>query len=410
MGGHHPPSNITVKDDDSVRLSPGLDSVRKFSMYIGFGGLGLAILLSFFVASGGSHFFHSYLLNFAFFLSISLGALFFVPIQHLSRAGWSVVVRRLAELISQNVILLAILFLPILLPVIFQSRVLYDWNQWNPSDELYLKKWPYLNWIFFTIRAFIYFGAWALIARFFFNRSREQDTSGDKKLTLTMQTYSSWAIVAFALTATFASFDWLMSLDAHWFSTMFGVYFFAGCNVSFFAVLTLFVYLLQQNGKLTNVVNQEHYHDLGKYLWGFNLFWGYIAFSQFLLIWYANIPEETAWYLRRQENGWEYIAICLVIGHFFIPFFGIMSRKMRRNKHVLASMSVWMLLMHWIDLYYIIMPEFSAAYPAFGLIDVCSFVGIGGLSVSMLIWFALDKPLVPVKDPRLPESLALKNL
>jgi len=408
--GHHNAPTITVNDDDSVRLSPSLHTVRMVLLFIGMAGLGIGALASVFIENGSKHFFHSYLLNFCFFLSISLGALFFVSIQHLTRAAWSVVVRRIAEIIAQNVIPMALLFLVIAIPVLSLSTTLYSWNDWDTTDPLIQHKAPYLNSIFFTFRAVFYFACWIVVARFFMTKSLEQDKSGDRKLTLDMQSWSSWAVVAFALTVSFAAFDWLMSLDPHWFSTMFGVYFFAGCNLSFFAFLTVVVFLLQRTGKLENVVTQEHYHDLGKYIFGFTLFWGYIAFSQFLLYWYANIPEETKWYEIRQLNGWEYISLTLLFGHFFLPFFGTMSRSIRRNKYMLTGWAVFILFMHWVDMYYLVMPQFSPEGPVFGVFDVCCFLGIGGLFTSCLIWFALDRPLVPVKDPRLPESLALKQL
>ncbi|MEW4456357.1 quinol:cytochrome C oxidoreductase [Bremerella sp. JC817] len=416
MGGHHKPT-ITVTDDESIRISPAWQSLRVLGLFGGAGLLIVAWLIGKF-SDSSSYFYFSYLTSFVYFLSISLGALFFVPIHHLTRAGWSVVVRRICELITQNLIPMAALFLIILLPVVFGSHSLFEWNNpelWNKDsshyDQLIAHKSPYLNPTFFAIRAIIYFSAWICIARYFFLNSLAQDSNGDKQITLKMQKWSSLAVVTFALTVTFASFDWLMSLDPHWFSTIFGVYFFAGCALSFFAFLTLTVFLLQQSGKLEGIITKEHYHDLGKYTFGFTLFWAYIAFSQFLLIWYANIPEETGWYLRRQENGWAYVAIALIFGHFFIPFFGVMSRHIRRNKYALVCWALLILVMHYVDLYYVVMPQVAhgTAAPSFGLIDVCCIVGIGGVYISFLIWFATDKPLVPLKDPRLQESLALQN-
>ena len=415
MGGHHKPT-ITVTDDDSIRLGPGWQTVRYIGLYGGVSFLILATILG--VISGKEYLYFSYLTSFVYFLSISLGAVFFVPIHHLSRAGWSVVIRRVAELLSQNVITMAFLFIPIFMLVVTGNYQLFEWN--NPAlwsidspeyDQLVALKFPYLNPVFFAIRAFIYFGVWIAIARYFYLRSLDQDSNGDKQTTLTLQKWSTVAVVGFALTATFASFDWLMSLDPHWFSTIFGVYFFAGCALSFFAFMTVMLFLLQKNGTMSHCVTREHYHDLGKYMFGFTLFWAYIAFSQYLLIWYANIPEETGWYLRRQSNGWAYVAIALVFGQFFIPFFGVMSRHVRRNKYVLAGWAVFILIMHYVDIYYIVMPQVAGgtAPPTFGLIDLCCIFGIGGLYISQLIWYATDKPLVPVKDPRLSESLALHN-
>ncbi|PQO41999.1 quinol:cytochrome C oxidoreductase [Blastopirellula marina] len=415
MGGHHQPT-ITVTDDDSIRISPAWQSLRIVFLLGGVGLLLLAGVLGY--SSDPSYFFHSYLTSFVYFLSISLGALFFVPVHFLARAGWNVVVRRVAELMMQAVIPLALLFVAILVPVLLGSDALFTWNnpalttQGSPDyDQLIAHKTPYLNWSFFAFRAVFYFGAWIFIARYFYNNSLKQDGTGDKKITLNLQKNSALAVIAFALTVTFASFDWLMSLDPHWFSTIFGVYFFAGCALSFFATITIILVLLQGSGKLTGIVSKEHYHDLGKYTFGFTLFWGYIAFSQYLLIWYANIPEETEWYLRRQENGWAYVAIALLFGQFFIPFFGVMSRHVRRHKYALAGWAAFILVMHYVDLYYIIMPQVGDANgaPQFGIVDICCFLGFAGVYISSLIWFATDRPLVPLKDPRLNESLALQN-
>ena len=182
------------------------------------------------------------------------------------------------------------------------------------------------------LRGIGYFAVWILIARYFWRSSLGQDLTHDPVPTEKMRKFSGPAMLAFALTINFAAFDWLMSLDPHWFSTIFGIYFFAGCAVAIFAALPIFAAILQWSGYVTREISDDHYHDMGKLLFGFMMFWAYIAFSQYLLIWYANIPEETFWFLLRQRGGWQFVGLLLIFGHFVLPFFGLMTRSARRSR------------------------------------------------------------------------------
>lgn len=378
---------------------------------VGVVGIVLALGLSLYSGDGLRPFAFSYLLNYCYFLSLSLGALCFVIVSHLTRSGWNVTWRRLAEVMAGTLPLWAILFLPILALVLFGGGSLFSWNdpELRQHDEVLLKKAPYLNATFFTIRAALYLLVWSLLGRFYLVGSRRQDQTGDKQVTLTMQKWSGPAIVAFGFTLTFASFDWLMSLDPHWFSTIYGVYYFSGSAVGFIAALILAAQFLQQRGLLTSAITVEHYHDLGKLLFGFVFFWGYIAFSQYMLIWYSNIPEETRWYLLRQSGGWLGISLLLLFGHLLLPFPGLLSRSVRRNRAALAGWSVWLLVMHWIDLYWLVMPQLYEDGPAFGLVDVGCLVGLGCVYIATALWVASDQALIAHKDPRLAEALAFKT-
>ena len=375
-------------------------------------GVGLSFAISLLLEQGFGRFLHAYLLNFCFYVSLSLGALFFIIMQHLTRAGWSVAVRRLAECLAATLPFWGLLFLPILLLVLVRDGTLYEWNDASRvrEDSLLQLKEPYLNWWFFALRAVVYLGVWALLARFYWRKSVAQDETGDKKYTLQMQWWSGPATLAFAATVSFASFDWLMSLDPYWFSTMYGVYFFSGCTVSFFAALAIVMVAVQQRGMLQDSITVDHYHDIGKWLFGFVFFWGYIAFSQYMLIWYANIPEETTWYLARQTSGWAWVSVLLLFGHFLIPFCGLLSRGAKRNKYVLAGWAAWLLLMHWIDLYWLVMPKLGDGGPTFGFVDLFCVLGMGALYLGILIRIAGDRGLIPARDPRLDESLAFENV
>lgn len=373
--------------------------------------LGLGVVLGFMRGDKLAYFFHAYLVAFCFYLSISLGGLFFVALQHASRAGWSVAVRRVGELIAANTLLMVVLFLPLLIPILMGNSSLYEWldPQIVAADHILQAKSRYLNLPFFATRALVYFGIWCALVWFFWRRSLEQDQTGSPDLSLRMERVSYPALILFALTVTFASFDWLMSLTPHWFSTIFGVYYFAGCAVGFLAFIILSLFVLQRMGVLTSSVNIEHYHELGKLLFAFIVFWGYIAFSQYMLIWYANVPEETAWYLPRQEHSWAAVSLILIFGHLFIPFLGLLSRSVKRRPAMLAGWAVWILVMHWLDLQYVVMPSVIPDGFPVAPIDVCCMFGMGGVFVAGLLVLAGDRSLTPVKDPRALESLGFEN-
>jgi hypothetical protein len=354
------------------------------------------------------HFSFSWLVAFAYFLAISLGALIFLPIQFVTRASWSVVIRRLVEVMAMALPFMIILTLPVLLNL----PQVYEWASDHPhhlTPELAAHKAPFLNDTFFVIRWVIYFAVWTWLATFFWRNSRKQDQTRDKAITLRMENRSGPAIVLFALTCTGAGVDLLMTLDPVWFSTMFGVYFFAGAFLSFYAVLTLITLGLQRTGRLTRIVSIEHFHDYGKLMFAFTFFWAYIAFSQYMLYWYGNIPEETAWFLVRQSHGWGQIGLVLCFGAFLIPFAGLISRFAKRNRSLLAFWAVWILVMQWFNLYWVAMPVFSPDTVPVSLLDLCCFLAVGGLWLALVTRLASVSSLVPVGDPRLDESLGFEN-
>jgi hypothetical protein len=201
-----------------------------------------------------------------------------------------------------------------------------------------------------------------------------------------------------------------MSLDPHWFSTIYGIYFFSGAVVGSLAFVTLAALALEYVGVLRGKITAEHYHDLGKLLLGFVMFWAYIAFSQYLLIWYANIPEETGWYLVRQNGGWQWMLLLLLFGNFALPFCGLMSRSSKRNRVVLASWSAWLLLMHWCDLYWLVMPSYSPGSVPLRIIDALALLGVCGFFLAAISRVVGDRAIVPTGDPRLRESLSFHNV
>ena len=382
-------------------------SLPKISGAIGLLFLIITIALAATAGDGGAQRqYFSYLVAFMYFLSIALGGLFFVVIQYTTRAGWSVVVRRIAENFMATLPLFALLFIPIALNV---ETIFSEWvHPHGHHKTLIEKKAGYLNISFFMVRAVVFLAIWSALAWWFRKMSVAQDKTGDHELTKKMQLWSPIGIALFALTSTFAAFDWIMSLDPAWFSTIFGVYFFAGSVVAILASMIVVVILLRRSGALRGVVTTEHDHDLGKLLFGFTVFWTYIAFSQFFLIWYANIPEETMWYYHRTLGSWGTVSTILFVCHFIIPFFFLLSHHTKRRPATLLFGAIWMLVVHYIDLYWLIMPTTDHAVH-FQAADITAMIGVGGLFVAAFGYWSGRDALIPVKDPRLSESRGHQN-
>lgn len=361
---------------------------------------------------GFRRFQHAWLVSCMFFLSISLGALFFVIVQHLTRAGWSVVVRRVAEFLASNTAVVALLMAPLVALTVLGHGVLYPWADHDAVQDhtMLANKAAYLDGRFFALRCVVYFGAWWLIGRWLLRRSIEQDTSADAAPTLALERRAPPAMVAFALTVNFAAFDLLMSLSPDWYSTIFGVYIFAGSVMAFFAAAVVALRFLQRSGLLRNSVNVEHYHDLGKFLFAFVFFWSYVAFSQYMLIWYADMPEETVWFRVRAHGTWAIVSYVLLFGHFALPFAGLLSRHAKRRLALLTFWAVWLLVMHAVDLFWIVMPGAEIDGALVHGMDFLCFLAVGGIWSFVLLRRIGQRSLTPVGDPRLPESLAFENL
>jgi len=346
----------------------------------------------------------SYLTAFFFFASLGIGGLFFTAIQHVTNAHWSVTVRRYAEAMTAFLPIAAILGI---IFVLFGAEHLYQWL--NPdlvaSDVLLQKKVAYLNKNFFTIRMVVFFALWLWFAKVIVSRSLNQDQSGDEKLTLKNVGSSVRFLLVFAITYSLFGVDLLMSLDPHWYSTMFGVYCFAGLFQSTLAALILITLWIKKSGKIDGVVNENHLHDLGKFLFAFTIFYAYIGFSQFMLIWYANIPEETLYFVHRSHGVWFAISMSLLALKFLVPFLALMTRGSKRNPKVLVPVALLILVMQYVDNYWLVYPNFNEGHAAFSLTEVGVFLGFLGLFVVALSYFLGRFSVVPVKDPRLEESL-----
>ena len=374
-------------------------------------------------AMKGGHdqaFWYAYLTAFYSFLAIGLGGLFFVILQHLVRAGWSITMRRLAENAAITLPFMCLLGLPILL---WGMHDLYHWTDTAAvqADVMLSAKASYLNQGSFNLRVGAYFVTWSVLSALFYWLSTAGDDDEVKaaRNAERARTYAAPALLFFALSLTFAAFDFLMSLDPHWFSTMFGVYYFAGACLTIHAFLTICVIILRKAGYLQGVVTDEHYHDLGKYLFGFTVFYAYIGFSQYFLIWYANIPEETMWFGYRIADDFFIVTMLLVLGRFFIPFFFLLPRSVKRNSVPLFIAATWILLMQFVDMYWLIQPVLAHHHAAesgdhhmavhIGALDILTIVGVLGVFLAAFGWALGRKALIPVKDPRIIESITFEN-
>ena len=350
----------------------------------------------------------SYLFAFFFFLTICMGGLFWTLVHHAVDAEWSVVVRRQMENLASLLVVMAVLFIPLF----FVREELWKWMRpENAHDPLLLEKAAYLNLPFFTFRVIFYFAFFILCGGLLRAFSIAQDRDGSPRYTSLNRRVTFASALLFAVCLTFAAVDWLMGLDYHWFSTMWGVYIFAGTALSSMCVLVLIITALRSAGYLQNVVTVEHYHIMGKLMMAFTIFWAYIGFSQYMLIWYANIPEETVYFLRRNTGTWWYGSQFMVVGHFFVPFLMLLFQRGKKTPLFLCGMASWILLMHMLDMYIIVMPAYHKAgfdLSAF-LFDIPCLIAIGCTLAAVFLKRLGESALYPVRDPRLPQSLALKN-
>ncbi len=395
---------------------PTSAAARVSGMLLGLGTLGVAgtIVGSFVV--GQSYAMASWHAMAMAALAITLGAMFWVMIFHLTMSGWSITLRRQFENLMKMMPIAIALVAPVLIIEIISGGVLFKWM--NPAvtagDPVFASKQPYLNIPFFVIRWMIFVTVWMFLSTRLWNLSTRQDITGDKWLSNKARFTSSWGMPLFALTTAFAAFDWLMSLDYHFFSTMWGVYYFAGGVFSSIATIIVMLFFIQRTGRLEGLVTNEHRHDLGKLLFGFTVFWSYIAFSQYFLIWYSNIPEETAFMVLREQHGWRYVTLTLMWGHFIVPFVILLFAGIKRNKTTLTILAVWMLLMHLVDLFWIVLPNIHVGelrtVNMSGLwVNVSAALGVFGIYFGLLARRVASGPLVPLKDPRMPESLHHRN-
>ena len=349
---------------------------------------------------------YSWLFAFAFFFTLCAGCFFWTIVHYATDAEWSVVVRRQLENIAVLLGVLAIFFVPILL----LRRHLYAWMVIPSGHEANLdSKRAYLNFGFFLIRAIVFFGFFIVASQLLRRFSVRQDEDGNPQFTIWLRQVSFASLPLFALCLTFGAYDWMLSLNYRWFSTMFGVYIFAGAAGSSMALLVLVITALRQAGYLKNVVTVEHYHIMGKWMLAFCIFWAYIGFGQYMLIWYANLPEETVFFLTRNTQSWWALSMLLVIGRFFVPFAILLLRSIKKHPHQLCWMAGWTVCMQMLDMYLVVLPALHGTGVHVSIWDLLSLIAIGATLAFIYLRLLPRSSLFPVRDPRLIESLATVN-
>ena len=347
-----------------------------------------------------------YLFAFAYWAGIAVASLLLLGAWHASRARWPVVLRRMLETMAATLPLFALLFLPILVG----ASHLYPWlGEPPPLSEKDLKKLEHkrawLNQPFWVVRSALYFAVWSAVGEFLLRWSRRQDDTGELKLTQWQWWLGAGALPLVGLAMSFASLDWLMSLEPLFVSTVYGLYWFSGAFVGALAMLTLATTLARGPNLYGELVNDSHRASLGKFLFAFSVFWAYMAFSQFFLIWIANLPHEVPWYVLRARGAWEPVALFIVNARFLLPFFVLLSRPFKQHRRTLAVTAVWLLLAHGVDTWWLVVPVVSPEGPRVHWADVSAFLGVGGAAVAFTLWRLRGHATVPVGDPYLRESL-----
>lgn len=351
-------------------------------------------------------FYHSYLMAFMLVLGLSLGSLGLLMMQHLTSGHWGIVIRRPLEAATRNLWLVLVMFLPVVLGM----RHLY--SAWLDPEEV--KKEPlsafqqgYLTERGFLIRAAIYFVVWLALMLIFNSWSKQQDVKqSDRLLRRRLKMLAGPGIILYVFGMSFAAIDWVMSLSPHWASTIYGFIFVVGQVISALSLMIAIVVLLSRTQPMAGLIQKRHLHDLGKLLLAFVMLWAYFQFSQLLIIWSGNQPEEISFYRSRLYGGWGVVAVIVLVFHFFVPFFLLLSRDLKRNPNLLPKVAIWLILMRVVDLFWMTRPEFSKDQVALGALDILLPAGLIGLWLFAFAVNLKQQPLLPLGDPKLAEAIA----
>lgn len=376
-------------------LLPRFDAIQRRAAYVA--ALGIVLLVVGAVTSRAD-FYQSYLYGYLLWMGLTLGCLGLLLLHHLVSGSWGHITQRYMEAAVQTLPVMAILFLPIILGM----HELYPWtnHEGATTSHAVAKKLGYLNVPFFLARQALYFAFWMSIAWWLSKKSRDQDASADPTLTRTMKLVSGPSMVLFVLTVTLASVDWMMSLEPEWYSTMYGVGRIVGAALTALAFCILLVRMLGRYEPFAAILTTRHYHHLGNLMMAFTILWAYIAFSEFLIIWSGNLPEDNMWHLRRMNAEWSTLAAVLIVGHFAVPFGLLLSRERKRHIEPLARLAVFVLIMRCIDMYWLVFPAFNDHRFHFHWLAIVAPVALGGIWVWLFIAHLKPYPLVPLHDPR----------
>jgi hypothetical protein len=383
------------------QLIPELAGRQRTFLLAGAAGLVLSAI-GYFVDA--PQFFQSYLQAYMFVLGLSLGCLGLTMIHQLSGGAWGVVIRQLLAAGTRVLPIMAILFLPIA----FGMHDLYHWTHADvvEHDEILREKAKYLNTSFFLIRAVIYFVIWNGLAFLLNKWSADQARTGDPAIAVRMQRLSAGGLLLFAFSVSFAAFDWLMSIDPHWFSTIYGVLIIGGIGLETLAfILTVMVYLVRRAPSMAGVYSPQIFHDVANLMLAFVVLWAYFSFSQYLLIWSGNLPEEIPWYMTRLQGSWRAIALGLVIFHFFVPFFLLLWRSMKRNPGNIIKVTLAILVIRNVDLFWLVAPAYHEHGVSVSWMDIVLPLALVSLWLSFYFGQLRSRPLVPINDPQFDEVL-----
>ncbi len=375
---------------------------------IGIIGWVIAIVVS---GNAKTMFFRSYLVAYVFWVGIALGCLGLLMVQYLGGATWGLVIRRLLESASHTLVLMAVLFLPIWAGL----HSLYEWTHKDSITDENVKrliehKSAWLNPGFFTLRAAVYFGIWLVLMFVLRKRSHRLDETGDPAQVQSAQNWSGPGFLIYGLACTFAAIDWIMSLDAEWYSTIFGMLVIAGQGVSAIAFLIIICVILSKREPMSSVLQPKHFHDLGKLQLALVMVWAYFSFSQLLIVWSGNLPEEIPWYLERFKGIWRYVGIALILLNFALPFLLLLSRDLKRNARRLVMVASLIIVMRFVDLLWLIVPEFEHGHPGHlwnYIVYLLAAIGMGGVWLGWFFWQLRQRALIPFRDPLLHEALAV---
>jgi hypothetical protein len=363
---------------------------------VSIGGVLLAVCIALGLRDSGE-FFRSYLVAFLFWIGITLGCLALLMVQHLSGGNWALVIRRILEAGSRTLPLMAIAALPLLAGM----KSLYSWSRPGQTDPVILAKHLYLNSGFFVARTIFYFACWFFLVYWLNKLSRDEDAAGNASLWLRLESVSGGGLLVYGFTVTFASVDWVMSLEPRWYSTIYGLLFMVGQALAALAFSIIMLVWLSDRGPLADAVRPSYFQDLGSFLLAFVMLWAYLEFSQFLIIWGGNLSEEIPWYLRRMQGAWGQVGLLLVLLNFALPFFLLLFRNVKRRTGSLLLVAGLVLVMRLVDTYWMVLPAFGGSDVHLTWMSIVLPVGLGGI---WLAYFAVQlqrMPILPVHDQRI---------
>ena len=386
----------------STELREDLKRWRMRALVVGVVGL-LGCVASVAMDGNPNQFYHSYLWSYLFVLALGCGPLAWLMLQYITGGSWGVVIQRTAEAAARTLPALAVMFLPIVVGM----RNLYGWTHAEivKADPDLIHKSPYLNTNFYLIRAAIYLGGWCLLSLAFNRWSKKEDAEGHAAVHGKMARLAPPGLIFWCLSITFMSIDWVMSITPHWFSTMYGLLFIAGQGLTAMAFLITMMVILSARKPMSDVLTARHLHDLGKFLLALVMVWAYFSFSQFLIIWAGNLPEEIPWYMARLHGGWQFVALALVFCHFALPFALLLSRDLKRNFKLLRRIAVFVLCIRLVDLFWVVTPSFYADQFHVSLSDIAAPLGLIGVWSAVFLTQLGKRPLMPINDPNLEEAL-----